>query len=158
MKSKSVVLNLKRLFYIAFVIQIIFFVGIAFKWINIAPSPHTIPDTIQRYALLITLIGIPGALKLYQVMMKNNKHRDDEMHTISLYKKAFIARFGILFLVASLNIGLYALSPDNKNFMPLVLITFIAYFFSYPSKNYLLRNNSTEDNEEIAKNNPKQNK
>ncbi len=151
MKSKLVVINQKRLFYITFGIQVVFFVSIAFKWMNIAPSPYTIPDTIQRYALLITLIGIPGALKLYQMMMKNNKHPEDEMHTISLYKKAFIARFGILFFIASLNIGLYALSPDNKNFMPLVLITFVAYFFSYPSENYLLSNNSTVDNEEIAK-------
>ena len=139
MKSKSVVVNLKRLFYIAFFIQIAFFVSFAFKWIYILPDGASISVGVETYALLITLIGIPGALKLFSVIMDKNKHPEDDDFTTALYKKAFIARFGILFLIATLNILLYAFS-FKQNFMLLTLVTFTAYSFSYPSSNFLRAN------------------
>ena len=135
MNSESVIRNLKLLFYVAFAIQIAFFVSFAFKWINILPDSAFIPVFVERYALLITLIAIPGALKLFSVIMNKNKHPEDKDYTTALYIKAFIARFGILFLVASLNIVLYAFSL-NQNFMLCTLITLTAYIFSYPSTNY----------------------
>ena len=64
-----------------------------------------------------------------------NKNPNNNSITTA-YKKAFITRFGVLFLVASLNIILYAISL-NQNFMLLTLITFTAYIFSYPSKGHL---------------------
>jgi hypothetical protein len=143
MKSKSVVVNLKRLFYIAFFIQIAFFVSFAFKWIYILPDGASISVGVETYALLITLIGIPGALKLFSVMMDKNKHPEDDDFTTALYKKAFIARFGILFLIATLNILLYAFS-FKQNFMLLTLVTFTAYAFSYPSTNFLKVNAEEE--------------
>ena len=143
MKSKSVVVNLKRLFYIAFFIQIAFFVSFAFKWIYILPDGASISVGVETYALLITLIGIPGALKLFSVIMDKNKHPEDDDFTNALYKKAFIARFGILFLIATLNILLYAFS-FKQNFMLLTLVTFTAYAFSYPSTNFLKVNAEEE--------------
>jgi hypothetical protein len=143
MKSKSVVVNLKRLFYIAFFIQIAFFVSFAFKWIYILPDGASISVGVETYALLITLIGIPGALKLFSVIMDKNKHPEDDDFTTALYKKAFIARFGILFLIATLNILLYAFS-FKQNFMLLTLVTFTAYAFSYPSTNFLKVNAEEE--------------
>ena len=146
MNSTSVIPNLKRLFYIALVIQIALFVSFAFKWIDISHASTGISIVLERYALLITLLGIPGALKLFSVIMSKSKNSHDNNFITALYKKAFITRFGILFLVASLNIVLYALS-FNKNFMLLTLITFTAYIFSYPSDSYL--NISEEDEESI---------
>ena len=143
MKSKSVVVNLKRLFYISFFIQIAFFVSFAFKWIYILPDGASISVGVETYALLITLIGIPGALKLFSVIMDKNKHPEDDDFTTALYKKAFIARFGILFLIATLNILLYAFS-FKQNFMLLTLVTFTAYAFSYPSTNFLKVNAEEE--------------
>ena len=143
MKSKSVVVNLKRLFYIAFFIQIAFFVSFAFKWIYILPDGASISVGVETYALLITLIGIPGALKLFSVIMDKNKHPEDDDFTTALFKKAFIARFGILFLIATLNILLYAFS-FKQNFMLLTLVTFTAYAFSYPSTNFLKVNAEEE--------------
>lgn len=140
MNPKSTVSNLKRLFYIVFFIQVAFFISLAFKWINIASYVAEIPIALERYALLITLLGIPGALKLFSVIMEKSKNSDDSNFITSQYKKAFIARFGILFLVASLNIILYGFS-FNQNFMLLTLITFTAYIFCYPSMGYLNTDN-----------------
>lgn len=145
MNSKIVVTNLKRLFYIMFLIQVAFFVSFAFKWIYILPDGVGISVGLETYAILITLIGIPGALKLFSIMMSNNKHPHDENRTTTLYKKAFIVRFGILFFLATLNIILYALS-FKQNFMLLTLVTFTAYIFSYPSTSYLKVNEEAEEN------------
>lgn len=136
MNSKTVVRNLKIMFYTVFIIQVMFFVSFAFKWINIASESASVSIVVERYALLITLIGIPGALKLFSMIMKKSKHPKDKDSYASLYKKAFIARFSILFIVASLNIILYAFS-FNQNFMLCTLITFTAYIFSYPSLSFV---------------------
>lgn len=145
MKSNSVIPNLKRLFYTAFIIQVVFFVSFAFKWIYIMPNGAHTPFALETWALLTTLLAIPGALKLFSVIMSKNMHPEDDNLTTALYKKAFIARFGILFLVATLNILLYAFS-FNQNFMLLTLITFTAYIFCYPSTNYLKVNEEVEEN------------
>ena len=139
MKLESMIHSLKYLFYIAFGIQIIVFVSIAFKWIDLSSEAVTVPVTIERYALLLTLVSIPVALKLFFFIMKRNKNPEDESTTKNIYVKAFVTRFGILFLVASINILLFAFS-FNQNFMLCTLVTFTAYLFTYPSANYLMSN------------------
>ena len=139
MKLESMIQSLKYLFYIAFGIQIIVFVSIAFKWIDLSSEAVIVPVTIERYALLLTLVSIPVALKLFFFIMKKNKNPEDESTTNNIYVKAFITRFGILFLVASVNILLFAFSL-NQNFMLCTLVTFTAYLFTYPSANYLMSN------------------
>ena len=142
MNAKRLITNLKGLFYIALVVQVAFFVSFAFKWIDISPTPPQVSVVIERYALLFTLLGIPGSLKLFSIIMNKNSHPEDKNITTNVYKRAFVTRFGILFLVATTNIILYAIS-FNQNYMLLTLITFTAYIFSYPSYNYLL--NATEE-------------
>lgn len=137
MKSESMINSLKYLFYIAFGVQVIVFVSIAFKWINLSSEVIIVPVAIERYALLLTLVSIPAALKLFFFIMKSNKHPENERATNNIYMKAFIARFGILFLVASINILLFAFS-FNQNFLLCTLVTFTAYLFTYPSTNYLI--------------------
>ena len=139
MKLESMIQSLKYLFYIAFGIQIIVFVSIAFKWIDLSSEAVIVPVTIERYALLLTLVSIPVALKLFFFIMNKNKNPEDESTTNNIYVKAFITRFGILFLVASVNILLFAFSL-NQNFMLCTLVTFTAYLFTYPSANYLMSN------------------
>ena len=139
MKTKSVIHRLKYLFYIVIVLQVIILVSFAFRWISLMPDVSNISVVLERYALLITLISIPGALKLFSIIMKGNKHPESEVQTTMLYIKAFTARFGILFLVASINILLFALS-FNRNFLLCTLVIFTAYIFTYPSSNYFKAN------------------
>ncbi len=136
MKQESPLPFLKRVFFIAFGIQAILFIAVAFKQINILPDSGEISLTLERYVLLLTLISIPGALKLFSMIMEKNKHPEDKNETTKLYIKAYLARFSILFLIASINIVLYALSY-RQNFMLFTLVTFTAYLFCYPSENYL---------------------
>ena len=146
MKSNSTISSLKYLFHIAIGIQIVLFVSIAFKWINLMPDSANISLTLERYVLLLTLVSIPGALKLFSIIMKKNKHLENKDMTNTIYIKAFIVRFGILFLVASINILLFAFSY-NQNFLLCTLVTFTAYIFTYPSMNYLNVDDMSEDEE-----------
>ena len=136
MKSQSVIRSLKTLFLTTVGIQIAVFISFAYKLIVIMPEAGAIPVVLDRYALLITLISIPGALKLFSVMMKNNKHPEDISFTSTLYIKAFVVRFGILFIVSSFNIVLFAISY-KQNFMLCTLLTFTAYLFAYPTANFM---------------------
>ena len=131
--------SLKYLFYIAFGIQVIVFISITFKWIDLSREAIVVPVAIERYALLLTLVSIPAALKLFFYIMKRNKELQDENATNTVYVRAFIVRFGILFLIASINIILFAFS-FNQNFMLCTLITFTAYLFTYPSTKHLIDN------------------
>lgn len=146
MKSNSTISSLKYLFHIAIGIQIVLFVSIAFKWINLMPDSANISLTLERYVLLLTLVSIPGALKLFSIIMKKNKHLENKDMTNTIYIKAFIVRFGILFLVASINILLFAFSY-NQNFLLCTLVTFTAYIFTYPSMNYLNVDDMSEGEE-----------
>lgn len=152
MKSESIINNLKRLFYIAIGIQGVLLIAVAFRVIDILPEIPLTSVVVERYALLVTLISIPGALKLFSIIMKKNEHPNDEIVTTSLYIKAFIARFGILLLIASINIVLYAVSL-NQNYMLCTLIIFTAYIFTYPSINYLRDPEEKQEltDEEISK-------
>ncbi|MDD2552162.1 MAG: hypothetical protein PHQ56_06035 [Dysgonamonadaceae bacterium] len=136
MKQESVLPLLKGIFIAAFAIQAIIFIAVAFKQINILPTNGDVSLTLERYVLLLTLISIPGALKLFSWMMKKNKHPESKNETTKLYIKAYLARFSILFIVASINIVLYAISY-RQNFMLFTLVTFTTYLFCYPSESYL---------------------
>ncbi len=144
MNTKTVIQRLKNLFYIVVVIQVAILVCVAFKWINLKPEKANISVVLERYALLITLISIPGALKLFSKIMKSNKHPENETLTTTLYIKAFAVRFSILFVVASINILLFAFS-FNQNFLLLTLATFTTYIFTYPSDNYLKVNEESNN-------------
>ena len=146
MKQPTVITSLKRLFYIAIAVQVALFVSIAFKWINLVTNPIDISVTIERYVLLITLISIPGTLKLFSVIMKSSKDPEGELLATSIYIKAFITRFSILFLVATINIVLFALS-FKQNFMLFTLVTFTAYLFCSPSTNYLIKKEASQINQ-----------
>ncbi len=136
MKTRLVIQRLKYLFYFAVGLQVILLIGVAFKWINFMPDKTNVSLTLERYTLLLTLISIPGALKIFSIIMKTNKHRESKKEATSQYLKAFAARFTILFLVSAMNIFLFALT-FNQNFLLLTLATFTAYIFTYPSDSYL---------------------
>ena len=145
MKTRSVIQRLKYLFYFALGIQVILLINVAFKWINLMPNMANVSLTLERYALLITLLSIPGALKLFSIIMKRNKYPESEEETTMLYIKAFATRFTILFIVSSMNIFLFALS-FNQNFLLLTLATFTAYIFTFPSDSYLKARNEENNN------------
>lgn len=147
MKSQSVLRSLKTLFFTAVGIQIALFISVAYKLISIMPEYGDVPVALERYALLITLLSIPGALKLFSVMMKNNKHPENIDYTTTLYIKAFVARFGILFIISSFNIVLFAISY-KQNFMLCTLLTFTAYLFAYPTANFMKHKETIEIEEE----------
>lgn len=81
MKSESMINSLKYLFYIAFGIQVIVFVSVAFKWIDLSSEAIVVPVAIERYALLLTLVSIPAALKIF-FLYNEKKTKSFKMKTL----------------------------------------------------------------------------
>lgn len=143
MNQQRVINNLRIMYFIAIGIQVILFVAIAFRFLDFYPESTTISVVVERYALLVTLAGIPGALKLFSIIMEK-KDKPNSTTNIQSYIKAFMIRFGILFLIASANIVLYGLSL-NQNYMLCTLIVFTAYLFTLPSDKYFTKEEIVEE-------------
>lgn len=135
MATSSTLPLLKRIFYIGILIQVVMLILISFKVVNIEQS-QALSVVVERYSLLATLISVPFALKLFSVMMMKGKDMTDKAQQMALYSRAFLARYGILFAVAAINLVLFAISY-NRNFLLCTLIIFTAYIFSAPSQAHI---------------------
>ena len=123
-------------YFIIISLQLFFIVLAILKQLDSNLSLSFYSVVVERYVILITLLAIPGALKLFSWMMVNNKRLGDLHQTISLYIKAYIIRFIILLFAFAINIFMYSISL-NKNYLLCAIIVFITCFFIYPSVEYL---------------------
>lgn len=86
----------------------------------------------ERYAIILTLVAIPGALKLYPVLLNKKKDISPEQF-LKRYFRIYMLRAGILDLAVVMNlIGFYIY--ESVNFVYLVCITILAICFSFPVK------------------------
>lgn len=86
----------------------------------------------ERYAIILTLVAIPGALKLYPVLLNKKKDISAEQF-LKRYFRIYMLRAGILDLAVVMNlIGFYIY--ESVNFVYLVCITILAICFSFPVK------------------------
>ena len=124
--------QLQIIYSIFFAIGIIVFVVLTL--INLKQILHggDANPVLERYAIGITLIGIPLSLKIYHYLMKKitNQRREKKMR---FYNKIYIIRLGILEFVLACNaIGLYI--TGVRNFFYMIFITIIAFLFCLPNK------------------------
>ncbi|MDD4777089.1 MAG: hypothetical protein PHV53_02255 [Fermentimonas sp.] len=88
--------------------------------------------TLERYAIVITIIAIPAAFKLFAEMLKKVSPASDIKTVVKSYKKASNIRLLIINIVTFMNISLYAIS-GNMNFFWFTIVLFIIYIFCKPS-------------------------
>lgn len=121
-----------------------------FHVIDLSTSGIIITHVAEQYALMITLISIPVALKLFANKLKKFSEKTDKLLAIKTYKSAYYTRLGIITVVTLGNIFLFAISR-NSNFMWFTIVMFIIYFFcrpSYPELISLTETKNTEKNDE----------
>lgn len=106
----------------------------------------------ERYAIIFTLIAIPGALKLYSVLMNRKKDMSPEQSS-KRYVNIYMLRAGILDAAVIVNlVGFYV--SEAVNFVYLTIIALFAICFSFPAKivpteeNMDIENNVETENEE----------
>lgn len=108
------------------------FLLIIFDLIPFPFEKNDISVTLERYAIVITIIAIPAALKLFAVMLKKVPSSPDTELVVKSYKKASSIRLLIINVATLMNISLYAIS-GNMNFFWFTIVLFIIYVFCKPS-------------------------
>lgn len=123
--------ELNRHYYISIVLLAVFFLIVLLKAIGFG-TPVSVTMTAEMYAIGITLLLIPVALKLFAEKVKKIPKGTGKDKTMKHYKDAWLLRMYIVNAVTAGNIFLYALS-QSKNFIWLAVISFIVYMFCKPS-------------------------
>jgi len=107
------------------------------------------PDILlERYAIMLMLIGIPVSLRLFY-KKTNNLQKSDENTYLSKYRLHYIIRLSIIDLICLFNISALYIT-GSRNFVYMSLITILVFFFCIPQKiNKLADNNETTEDSGI---------
>jgi hypothetical protein len=122
---------LNRHYYIGIVVLAVFFLLVILKPMGFG-SLVRVTMTAEMYAIGITLLAIPVALKLFAEKIKKIPKGTGKNSTMKRYKNSWLLRMYIVNAVTAGNVFLFAFS-QNRNFMWLALISFLVYMFCKPS-------------------------
>lgn len=123
---------LKRHYYGNIIFLAGLFLGVLLR---IHPFPEAavpVSITVERYALMITLIAIPVALKLFANRLKKIPGLSETEAALHSYKKISYRRLYTISGVTLMNILLFTFSR-NPNFMWFTLVLFMIFLYCSPS-------------------------
>lgn len=118
-------------FWASIIVLGVFFLLVIFNVISVG-NLFAVTVTGEMYAIGITLIVIPLALKLFADSIKKIPAGTEKKRATNLYKNAWLLRLYMVNVVTLGNIVLYAVSR-NTNFMWLAVVLFVVYIFCRPS-------------------------
>lgn len=145
--EKRTIKSLKNHFYIHVSVVIVLFLLIVFNVIPLPDYSQSIGLTVQTYSIMLTLVALPGALKLYSVNVKK-KQTDDIDKTTKYFRKIFFQRLYIVAFALLLNMILFGFTRV-QNYAWLALISLMIYAFCMPREDdlYNLFTKTTESEE-----------
>jgi uncharacterized membrane protein len=123
---------LRRHYFINFIVLGILFLLTLFPVARSAETPTSPPVIIDQCSILLTIIGIPVALKSFSNKINKKPRPNDAKKGIKIYKKAFLQRLYLLSFVILWNI-LASVISHNRNYIWLIIILFITLLFCKPS-------------------------
>jgi len=131
---------LKSTFIVSIIISVIAFIlVVAYTTKYEINSPNVI---LERYAILITLIGIPLSLKLFHYKLKKTDTAKPLLY-LKKYRLYYFIRLGILLFIYLFNIiSLYI--TGSKNFYFMVIIIIFAFFLCAPHKVHINKDEQEE--------------
>lgn len=139
-------LNSTHLYIIAALI--ILLLAVMFGLLKLPAIGEEASIIAERYAIGLTLIAIPGALKLFSNKIKKlTESETDAGIKIKQFSSAFNLRIAILGVMGLANTLFYAITA-NSNFMWLAVILFLAFVFCRTSEAELSAVISTKDKTE----------
>jgi hypothetical protein len=124
--------SLKLYYWFSIAAVVPLFLLLISKILTIKVEGAEVSVTLERYAIVITILAIPAALKLFVEILKKTSPESDNATVIKRYKRASVIRLLIINAVTLMNIALYAIS-GNMNFFWFTIILFIIYYFCRPS-------------------------
>lgn len=156
MIQEQVIKHLKLHYWGNIAFLAILFLIILFKVLPFFNEPQPLSVTIERYAIVVTIIAIPAALKLFSNLLKKVPENESFKTKTDKYRSASYLRLYTISAITLLNIILFGYSR-NMNFMWFVVVLFIVFMFcrpSYPELDNLVNNenltSANQDNGETA--------
>lgn len=90
----------------------------------------------ERYAIILTLIGIPFSLRYFHNQVKKIENLA-YLEYLKRYKIQYLLRFLVLNIVIVFNLVGF-LEFESQNLLLMSLISFCGFFFCYPNQGILL--------------------
>lgn len=131
-KLDATIKLLRRHYLLNVIILVVFFILAMFKLTPFFIEKQIVNVTIERYIIVITIIAIPGILKLFANILKKVPPGANIDFAISKYKQAFYTRLYTISSLSLINIILYDYS-GNMNFFWITTVLFLLFIYCKPS-------------------------
>jgi len=123
---------LRHHYFSHFIVLGILYLLTLFKVIRVVEIPSSLHLAIDQCSILLTIVGIPLALKLFSNKTNKRPRPDNAEIGAKIYKKAFSQRLYLLSFIILWNI-LASTVSSNGNYTWLIIILFIVLLFCKPS-------------------------
>lgn len=131
-KIDATVKLLKTHYWINIIVLATLFILAMFKLTPFFEEKQVVNIVVERYIIVITIMAIPGILKLFSVLLRKVPKEARPEIVFSKYKKAYYTRLYTIGLLTLINIFLYDYS-GNLNFFWITAVLFILYIYCKPS-------------------------
>jgi len=129
---KKVIKLLRRYYYGNIISLAVAFLLFIFNLIPLFTDGRAVSITLERYAIMVTIIIIPVSLKFFAYKLKKTTRPLETTIAAERYKNIFFLRLYSISAVALMHIILFAISR-NMNFFWFTIVLFIVFFFCKPS-------------------------
>lgn len=127
---------LKGHYYGNIILLAVIFLLAIFSVIPLLTAEQVINITIERYAIMITIILIPVSLKFFAHQLKKIPRPSEVVIATEKYKKASFLRLYTISAVTLMHIILFSISR-NMNFFWFTVVLFIVFLYCKPSRGEL---------------------
>ena len=131
-KLDATIKLLRKHYRLNIIILVILFLLAMFKLTPFFAEKQAVNIIIERYIIVITIIAIPGILKLFAHLLSKVPQGVDIDLAIDKYKKAFYTRLYTISSLSLINIILYDYS-GNINFFWITTVLFLLFIYCKPS-------------------------
>lgn len=119
-------------YYGNIILLAVIFLFSIFSMIPLFTDGQAISATLERYAIMITIIAIPASLKFFVDRLKKSAYPVDIPTASNKYKNISFIRLYTISAVTLMNIFLFTISR-NMNFFWFTVVLFIVFLFCKPS-------------------------
>lgn len=147
--DENTIKRLKIHYFVHVSVAILLFVLVYFRVFAFAELSSSISLYVQQYAIILTLIALPAALKIYSNKIKKIQKTDRNI-AIQSFRRIYFTRLYLVGFAVFINVLLYGMTRI-QNFAWLAVISMAVYAFCLPSRDDLFQLTRPTSKEEADK-------
>ncbi len=131
-KMNTAIAWLKRHYYGHLIFLTLLFLLILFRFLPLLPETPWVSVTLERYAIILSIIAIPLSLKHFADRLKRLPRPMDTNVAVKKYEDATYLRLYTISAVTFMHILLFGFSR-NTNFLWFTVVLLIVFLYCKPS-------------------------